>query len=156
MGTVKIARDSSVSERKALIVSRYAARVPLRLIADEVGLTPGRVSQIYKDACQEIPAEALHTIRVDSTELFNRALSDLLKIAENPQISPRTRVEAWTSIRSWDESHRKLMGADAPTRREITVISNETVDNAILELNKEMAQLAAQAEAAGHKLPTFA
>lgn len=141
----------SPADREALIVERRADSVPFRAIAHEVGLSVTRVHEIYREACDRIPSAAVHTVRVQSADLADRAIMDLLKIAENPQISPRTRAEAWNSLRGWSESLRKLYGADAPTRREITVVSAETVDNAIAELNKEMARMEEQAKAAGIK-----
>jgi hypothetical protein len=139
----------STAEREALIVERRSDSVPFRAIAAEVGLSLTRVHDIYREACARIPTTAMHTLRVQSADLADRAIHDLLQIAENPQISPRTRAECWGQLRGWSESLRKLYGVDAPTRREITVISDDAVSNAIVELNREIAALDAQAIAAG-------
>lgn len=142
----------TAAEREAIVVERRACNTPFRVIAAELGLSVSRTHNIFKEACDRIPAEAVHTVRVQSSDLYDRAVHDLLKIAENPQVSPRTRAEAWGQIRGWNESFRKLMGADAPQRREISVVSGETIDNAIMELTKEMAAMEAQAQAAGIKV----
>jgi AraC-like DNA-binding protein len=139
-------------EREALIIDLHAQHFTWRAIAQQVGVSHTQCQRIFQAARDRIPADRLNDLRVDHHELAYRAISDLLKIAENPNVSPRTRAEAWNSIRGWSESDRKLFGVDAPTRREITVISNETVDSAIAELNREMAQMEAQAKAAGIKV----
>jgi methylphosphotriester-DNA--protein-cysteine methyltransferase len=151
MGGVASTKPTTLTtvERESIVVERRSSNVPFRVIAAELGLSVARVHGIFKEACDRIPAEAVHTVRVQSSDLYDRAVNDLLKIAENPQVSPRTRAEAWNAIRGWNESFRKLMGADAPQRREISVVSGETIDNAIMELTKEMAAMEAQAQAAG-------
>lgn len=146
---LSIAKTMTTAEREQIVVERRAARVPFRAIAAELGISLSRAHQIFTEACNRIPAEAVHTIRVESSDLHDRAIRDLLSIAENPQISPRTRVEAWAQVRSFDESHRKLMGADAPVRKEVTIISDDTVNQAIAELTKEMMLLEGQAKEAG-------
>jgi AraC-like DNA-binding protein len=139
------------AEREALIIELHAQSLPWRAIAEQVGVSHTQCQRIFQDARDRLPAERLSDLRTTHHELAQRAIHDLLKIAENPQVSPRTRAEAWNSLRGWSESARKLWGADAPTRREITVVSAETVDNAIAELNKEMARMEEQAKAAGIK-----
>lgn len=144
-------RTSSVSaaQREALIIKLRADHVPVRLIAEQLGLSQQRVSQIHQAACERIPAAALHTVRTEAAALADRAIRDLLVIAENPQISPRTRAECWGQVRGWSESLRRLMGADAPMRREITVISDDAINAAIKALNDEMMILDAHAKELG-------
>lgn len=136
-------------QREALVLQLRADHVPVRVIATQLGISPGRVSQIHQKACSRIPAEALHTIRIESSELAYRAIKDLLGIAENPQVSPRTRAEAWGQVRGWSESLRKLMGADAPQRREISIITEDAVNNAIKELTSEMSFMEDQVNTLG-------
>jgi hypothetical protein len=139
-------------EREALIIELHAQHVPWRAIGAQVGLSHVRCREIFMAARDRIPAERLSDLRTDHHELAYRAIHDLLQIAENPQVSPRTRAEAWGQIRGWSESDRKLYGVDAPTRREITVISDDAVSGAITELNREMAAMEAQAREAGIKV----
>lgn len=142
---------AQAAERDALIIQRRSERLSFRVIGEELGIATSTVHHLFHEAVAKIPAEAVHQVRVEESELADRAIMDLLSMAENRQVSPRTRAECWNSIRGWSESKRKLLGADAPTRREITVVSAETVDNAIAELNKEMARMEEQAKAAGIK-----
>lgn len=139
-------------EREARVLELRAARVPLRVIGAELGITPQRVGQIYEKARDRLPAQKIADIRIEEAELADRAIKDLLTIAENPQVSPRTRCEAWGQVRSWSESLRKLLGVDAPLRREITVVSDDAISNAIKGLNAEMAIMEAQATEFGIKI----
>lgn len=140
------------AEREALIIELHAQHLTWRQIAERVGLSHSRCFTIFRAARERMPADRLSDLRTDHHELAYRAIHDLLQIAENPQVSPRTRAEAWNSIRGWSESDRKLYGIDAPTRREITVISDDAISGAITELNREMAAMEAQAREAGIKV----
>lgn len=138
--------------REAQIIELHARHLPWRAIAEQVGVSHTQCQRIFRAARDRVPAERISDLRTDHHELAYRAIHDLLQIAENPQVSPRTRAEAWNSIRGWSESDRKLYGIDAPTRREITVISDDAISGAITELNREMAAMEAQAREAGIKV----
>ena len=142
----------SAREREAIVLQWRADHIPLREIGERLGITAQRVSQIHRKACERIPAEALHEIRTRSAELADRAIHDLLSIARNPNVSPRTRVEAYSCIEKWDSSQRVLFGANAPQRREISVITADEVDKAIMALSSEIAAKEAQMRAAGLKV----
>ena len=103
--------EMEMAQREALIIERRANRVPFRTIAAEVGVTHQRCVQIFKEACSKVPAEHVQQVRQEESELADRAIGDLLAIAENQHVSPRTRVEAWSAVRGWSESKRKLFGA---------------------------------------------
>lgn len=125
------------AQREALIVERRAHSVPFRAIADEVGLSVTRTHEIFNEACARVPAAAVHSLRVQLSELADRGIADLLKIAESGRVSDRSRVEAWRAVLAWSESLRKLYGADAPSRREITVITDDVVDAALRAASEE-------------------
>jgi predicted transcriptional regulator len=140
------------SEREARIFELRSRRMSWTAIGKELGLSHTRVIQIFEAARDRIPASRLADLRAESTELADRAIANLLEIAEDKTISPRTRVEAWNAIRGYDESLRKLYGADAPQRKEITVLTDDVIDSAIKKLTEEMEALDAQAELAVEKL----
>lgn len=137
------------AQREAIILQRRRDHVSFTVIGEELGVSMQRVHQIFQKAMARVPQQQINDLRREGSELADRAISDLLSIAENPRVSPRTRCEAWACIRSWAESLRKLHGVDAPVRREITVVSAETVDNAIAELTRDMAAMDAEAKAIG-------
>lgn len=143
MATLTIPEQSA---REARIFELREQRVSFANIGKELGITRQRVTQIYNAARDRIPASRLADLRAESTELIDEAIRDLLDIARDKSISPRTRVEAWNSIRGFDESLRKLYGADAPMRKEITVLTDDVIDSAIKKLTEEMELLDAQAE----------
>lgn len=134
-----------MSDREALIIERRANRVPWRTIGQELGISHSRVIQIFKEARDRIPASRLADMRAESAELIDRAIADLLTIAEDDsldnqgkyRVSARTRVEAWNAIRGFDESLRLLFGANAPARKEITILTNEVIDAAIEKLKAD-------------------
>jgi hypothetical protein len=57
-------------------------------------------------------------------------------LSDNPQITPRTKVEAWNSLRGWAEHKAKLLGLFAPTKAEVVTIS--ALDQQIAQLEAEM------------------
>lgn len=138
------------SEREALIFKRREERVSFTAIAAELGISHQRVHQIFNAARDRIPAGRLADLRAEESELADRAIANLLEIAENdtinprtghPMVSPHARVEAWNAIRGFSESKRRLFGADAPLRKEITVLTDDVVDAAIKKLTDEMEAL---------------
>jgi hypothetical protein len=102
------------------------------------------VQQIFEAARDRIPAQRLADLRSEESELADRAIEKLLVIAEDERVSPRTRVEAWTAVRGWSESKRKLFGVDAPTRSQVSVVSQDTIEAEIARLTLEMAAADAQ------------
>lgn len=147
--------------REARIFELRTQRVSFAKIGAELGITAQRVHQIFEVARDRIPASRLADLRAEESELADRGIADLLKIAENDSINPRTghpmvsphaRVEAWNAIRGWSESKRRLFGADAPLRKEITVLTDDVVDAAIKKLTDEMELLDAQNQLVVDKL----
>lgn len=138
------------SAREARIIELREQRVPYRKIAAELGITHTRVIQIFQTARDRIPASRLADLRAEESDLADEAIADLLTIAKNdtinprtghPMVSPHARVEAWNAIRGFSESKRRLFGADAPLRKEITVLTDDVVDAAIKKLTDEMEAL---------------
>lgn len=140
------------SKREARIFELRAQRVSFSKIGEELGITRQRVEQIFQAARDRIPAARLADMRAEEAELADEGIADLLKIARDASVSPRTRVEAWQAIRAFSESKRKLFGVDAPQRKEITVLTDDVIDSAIKKLTEEMEALDAQAELAVERL----
>ncbi|WP_425171357.1 hypothetical protein [Mycobacterium sp.] len=136
------------SAREALIIERRTQRVSFPKIGAELGITHQRVQQIFQTARDRIPAARLADLRAEESELLDQAIAGLLVIATGGK-SEHARVEAWRAIIAASESKRKLFGADAPVRREVTVLTESVVDAALRKINDEHAALVAQAVAAG-------
>jgi 2,4-dienoyl-CoA reductase-like NADH-dependent reductase (Old Yellow Enzyme family) len=136
--------------REAYIIEQRTQRVPFRTIGDNLGISAQRVHQIFEAARDRIPAARLADLRAEEAELADRAIADLLRrINTLSDEKAHGAAELWNSVRGWSESKRKLFGADAPQRKEITVLTEDAVDAAIRKVNEEHAALAAQAKAAG-------
>jgi hypothetical protein len=50
---------------------------------------------------------------------------ELLCIAEDPAVSPKTRLEAWNAIRGWSEYRSKLFGLFAPSKSSVEVLTRD-------------------------------
>lgn len=140
------------AEREAKVIEMRGRRCQWKDIAAEIGVTVGRAYQIYDEALERIPAQKLRTVREETQQLADAAINNLLTIARGEADangkfpSANARVLAWTEIRQWNESLRKLYGADAPSRKEVTVLTDDAVDAAIRKLGIEMDEAAKKLE----------
>ncbi|MHB1596562.1 MAG: sigma factor-like helix-turn-helix DNA-binding protein [Streptosporangiaceae bacterium] len=87
----------------AEIVRLRRARVPQAEIARQLGISQQRVSQLYRRALAEVPAGDVIEFRAEELDLIDSATRRLLRLAHDPAVSPRTRVEAWSVLRGWAE-----------------------------------------------------
>jgi len=130
--------------RKAAIIAARRAREPWDAIGAVHDITPQRAHQIYKAALAEFPAVQVAEHREEEASLADQAIARLMAIADDPDVSARTRVEAWSSIRGWCQHKAALLGLNSPIRREVTVLSESVVDKALIELEREHAEKARQ------------
>lgn len=132
----------TTARREALIIERRADRVPFREIAREVGVSHQRCYQIYQAALERIPASRLDEHRQEECEMADTAVRELLDIARNGDVFPGTRVKAWDSICKWSERKAKLLGLDAPQKREIEITDTSSWEfemrRAIEETEREL------------------
>jgi hypothetical protein len=133
--------------RKAAIVQARRAREPWDAIGATWDITPQRAHQIYRAALDEFPAVQVAEHREEEASLADQAISRLMAIADDPDVSARTRVEAWSSIRGWCQHKAALLGLNSPTRREVTVLSESTVDLALAKAAADHAAKVAELEA---------
>lgn len=135
-------------QRKRAIVAAKRAHEPFDAIAATHGISISRAHQIYWAALKEIPAGEVAQHRQEQQELSDRAINRLLAIAESDDadVSWRTRVEAWSSIRGWAEHKAKLLATYAPQRKEVTVLTEDTVDAALREVAEQHAARARELE----------
>jgi hypothetical protein len=136
-----------VALRKTAIVAARRAFEPFDAIGATHGITSQRAHQIYWEAMRETPNSQVEEHRQEQTDLADKAVNALLAIAEDPDVSARTRVEAWSSIKGWCEHKAKLLALYAPLRREITVLSESTVDLALAKAAADHAAKVAELEA---------
>lgn len=105
-----------------------------------VGVSGPQCHRIYQEALAKNPLTAIQVDehRLEETELIDAASRSLLGIALDRTVSPRTRVEAWNSVRSWAERKAKLLGLDAPTQVQVTTIDALDAQIAALEVDLGM------------------
>lgn len=127
--------------RQARIVIMRRGRATWDQISQEMGVTASRCHQIYSEALASNPLTAIQVDehRLEEVELIDTAVRGLLSIAMNREVSDRTRVEAWSSMRGWSERKAKLLGLDAPAQVEITTI--DALDAQIAALEVQLAAL---------------
>jgi hypothetical protein len=132
--------------RKASIVAARRGRETFDSIGATHRITAQRAHQIYWAAMAEIPNQDVSQHREEQRDLADKAISALLAIAEDPDVSARTRVEAWSSIKGWCEHQAKLLALYAPIRKEVTVLSESVVDQALAKAAADHAAKVAELE----------
>lgn len=130
---------SNPSEEKAVRDKQIVELRRHRLSWDEIGKSVGcsayTARMRYRELMARIPAQSIDEHRAEELVLYDDAVADLMIIARNPEVSSRSRVEAWSTIRAWCERKAKLLGLDAPQQ---TI----TVDLVDQEINKLMTEIA--------------
>lgn len=132
-------RTVECAEKKARIVELRRQRINWTDIGKAMGLSVPRCRTLYDQALAEIPAQHVDEHRAEELMLVDDATADLMIIAKDENVTPRSRIEAWSIIRSWAERKAKLLGLDAPTQ----VVRIDNIDKEIAELTKEMEAMAA-------------
>lgn len=125
--------------RQARVVQMRRARATWDQIAAEVNVAKSYAHDIYQQALAENPLSAIQVDehRLEETELIDTATRSLLGVALGRDVSPRTRVEAWSALRAWAERKAKLLGLDSPTQVQVTTM--DALDAQIAALEVELA-----------------
>lgn len=131
-----------MAERDARIVELRRHRLSWNEIAEAVGTPVHIVRRRYSLALARIPAQSVDEHRAEELVLYDDAVADLMIIARDPAVSARTRVEAWSAIRTWCERKAKLLGLDAPTQ----TITVDLVDSEIAKLTTEIEKMESYVE----------
>jgi hypothetical protein len=134
--------------RDARIVELRRHRIAWQDIAKDVGSTREYVRKRYERIMAKIPQQHVDEHRAEELILIDDAVCDLLTIARDERgenVSHRSRIEAWSTIRAWAERKAKLLGLDAP-QQTITV---DLVDDEIKKLTQEIEKLSV-AQGEGH------
>jgi hypothetical protein len=129
------------AERRAYVVQRRAERVPFAIIGAELGVSAQRAHQLWRAALAAIPAAAVAEHRAEEIHLSDIATTELLAIARDTSAPHRTRVEAWHALRGWSEHRTRLLGLAAPNRLTVEVLTNDVVERAIAQLERDIAAL---------------
>jgi hypothetical protein len=132
------------AHRRARAVELRRQRVPFADIGAEFGVSAQRAYQIYREALKEIPAEHVEEHRDEEVDLCNEATSSLRLLADNEDISPRTRIEAWSAMRGWSEHKSRMLGLNAPKKIEASVTEPEADDPEIVALVRAAKERAAE------------
>ena len=146
-------RLPEVIAREQQVIAWVGECVPFAEIAARMGVTDRRVRQIYARGQKRFPAANVEQHRAAQLERIHTAIHELFELARNPKASFTARALLYNTIKAWSDREAKLMGLDMPTRSEVSVLTESTVDTAIRELQKELALQEQQARQAGIALP---
>jgi hypothetical protein len=134
--------EITTAQREALIAERRAQRVPFHEIARELGISRQRVQQIWNTTLDRIPAAHLDQHREEERELADDAIRDLLRRIHDPNTSTNSAVRAWEVACKWAERKSRLLGLDAPVRREVEITDTSSWEyemrQAIAETEREL------------------
>lgn len=139
MPTPSTLRRIKVAERQAQVVQWHADGMSFPAIGRELGVTPQRAHQIFKRALEKLPAAGLEEHRARHLALTQACIREQLDLARDQQVSPRTRIEAYSGVRGYLEREASLLGLNAPVRKEITVLTDDVISAAIERLKADAA-----------------
>jgi hypothetical protein len=129
----------TAAERRAQVVALRRRRATFDQIGRALGVSKERAWKLYQEALAQVPAAQVDEHRAEELVLIDDAIAALMRIARDGGTSPRTAVEAWTSVRGWAERKAKLLGLDAPTRFEHLTL--DAIDAELRKAKAEMGEL---------------
>jgi hypothetical protein len=130
---------ADAADRRARVVALRRKRATFDQIGRELGISKQRAHQLYSRAVAETPAREVAEWHAEELDLVDDALRDLMEITADWEVSPRTRVEAWTCARGWAEHKARMLGLNAPEKHEHRTIGE--IDARLLDLADQMAAM---------------
>lgn len=154
-------RTEATQERKNAVVRMRTSGMRFSQIAEELGYaSPASAVKAYHKALDEIPFEAVEQHRQLELQRLDRLIEEAWKLyeARHPVVSfgkvffeaegpdgemvpiedAGPKLAALKEIRALSESRRRLIGADAPTRTRIEVVTEDVIDAEIRRLEAEL------------------
>jgi hypothetical protein len=125
-----------LAQRRARVVELRSKRWTFAEIGRELSVTEQRAWQLYRATLAAAPMKSVDEHRHEAGTLADAAVKNLLTIATDVKAGLRSRIDAWSVIRSWEEHRAKLYGTNAPVRTEVLTISS--IDQQIVELELEL------------------
>lgn len=124
--------------RDAEIVRLRADGIDPRVIADRYGVTVSRISQIWTKALRDMPTRAVEERRNEADEFCTRMIGKLTPLLDDDSVAARTKAEISRAINLWEQRRAALLGLDQPRRREVEIITADTIDRAMRDLTVEV------------------
>lgn len=125
---------ADAAERRARVVQLRRRRVTFAEIGRLEGISEQRAWQVYQEALKAIPAPHLAEHRAEELILIDDAQRALMTIAADREVSPRTRVEAWNSVRGWAEHKARILGMNAALKVEVSDAIEAEIERLAAEL----------------------
>ena len=139
--STEVIADLSTSElerqerRKAVIQGRIDGKT-FRAIAEDLGISVGLAHADYKQAIHDIPAHNVDEYRLIELERLEWAL-DEAKSCYREWSEPADKMRALSQFLTAERGIRVLVGADAPLRQEVLVLTDEILERKKAELLEE-------------------
>lgn len=141
--------DAEGLARRVRAVELRRQRLSFDDIGRDLGVSAARAHQLWKDGVTMVPVARIEEIRDEEVELVDIAVCALLTIARDQDVSPRTRVEAWSAIRGWAARKAALLGLDAAVKYEDVTATEDGRDAELRALIDETKlQILAEKQAA--------
>jgi hypothetical protein len=141
------AQQLKLVQRTADVVELRSEGVSFKEIGRRLDVSPQRAYQIWQKALIELPNPKLVEHRASQLAAIDLTKQVLFKIAFDESKSTHARVEACNSIKGFLDREAKLTGTDMPSRKELTVISQDVVDAEIQKLTAELELAGVQTDA---------
>ena len=133
--------------RNEQIVALVIEGLTYEAIGRQFSITPQRVHQIWKRELEKRPVPRIDEHRRKELALIDHAISALFQTIINPE-HERNKVDALRVLATWSEARRRLLGLDAPQRKEISVLTEDVVDSALRKAAEDHAAYSRQLEEA--------
>jgi hypothetical protein len=125
-----------LAERRARVVDLRSRRWTFAEIGGELGVSEQRAWQLYRATLAAAPMKSVDEHRHEAGTLADAAVKNLLTIATDLKAGLRSRIDAWSVIRSWEEHRAKILGTNAPVKSEIMTLGS--IDSEIAKLELEL------------------
>ncbi|WP_298209430.1 hypothetical protein [Ferrimicrobium sp.] len=124
-----------VANKRATALELRLQGMTYRQIGDAMGIADSSAHDLVTAALREIPAPGVELLRREQGETLRLMLRHLWPRIERGE--PRA-IEVGVRIL---ERQAKLLGLDAPAVKQVEVITKEAIEAAILDLEREIAEL---------------
>jgi len=130
----------NAAQRRAEVVRlRCDERLTFEEVGARLGVTKQRAFQIWAEALRTLPAPKLEQYRQEEIRFYDQMIKELLVVAHNPFTKTRDLGDIHNQLNKWCERKAKLLGLDSPVRRELNVITSDSIDREIQRLQSELA-----------------
>lgn len=138
----RAAKEIAKADRTAHVLNRRLQGWSQREIAEEIGVERSRVSQIVSQALAETvrePADEVREMELMRLDKYQKRMDDQIENGKNNEA--RLAVDRALAIL---QQRARLLGLEAPQRRVVDVVTDESLERARREVEAEIRKYEAQ------------